>query len=110
VGREVGTSCGEVASISVSQVKAKELDSPLAWGAGVVVGAVPVVGAGASKGIGGGREEAKESRGTSGKGNEGLGVGGEVAVGVGVKGWAMVMGRGAKEEAASKRAKPAKMF
>jgi hypothetical protein len=69
-------SCVEVASISAGQVKAKELDSPLAWGAGVVGGAVPAEGAGASKGVVGGREEAKESRRASGTGNEGPGVSG----------------------------------
>jgi hypothetical protein len=53
--------------------------------------AVPTAGAGAAKGIVSGRQETREGGGASGAGNEGLGVCGEVAAGVGVEGRAGVM-------------------
>jgi hypothetical protein len=40
-----------VAGIGTSNVKAKELDSPLAWGAGVVSGSVPPAGAATAESI-----------------------------------------------------------
>jgi hypothetical protein len=40
-----------VAGIGTSNAKAKELDSPLAWGAGVVGGPVPTAGAAAAEGV-----------------------------------------------------------
>jgi hypothetical protein len=51
-----------VASICTSDVKAKELDSPLAWGAGVVGGSVPTAGAAAAECVIGGREEAAQEQ------------------------------------------------
>jgi hypothetical protein len=52
------------------------LDSPLAWGAGVVGagvvgGYVPTAGAAAAEGVIGGREEADKSSGASSAGNQG---------------------------------------
>jgi hypothetical protein len=73
----------EVAGKGAGQIKAEELDSPLSRGAGVVIGAIPLAGAGATKGFFGGGEE---GGGASGAGDEGLGVGGMVALGVGVDG------------------------
>jgi hypothetical protein len=46
-----------VAGIGTSNIKAKELDSPLAWGAGVVGGSIPT----AAEGVIGGWEEADKS-------------------------------------------------
>jgi hypothetical protein len=40
---------GEVASIGTGQIKAKELDSPLSWGVGVVGGIAPTAGAGSGR-------------------------------------------------------------
>jgi hypothetical protein len=67
---------------AAGQIKAKELGSPLSRGAGVVDVTIPLVGAGAAKGFIGGREEAEEGGGASGAVDEGLGVGGVVALGV----------------------------
>jgi hypothetical protein len=53
--------------------------------------AIPTAGAGVAKVIISGRQETRESRGSSGTIDEGLGVRGEVAAGVGVEGWAGVM-------------------
>jgi hypothetical protein len=81
-----------VSSVGTCQVQTEKLDSPLSGGASVIGVAVPTAGAGAAKGISSSRQEAKESRGSSGMIDEGLGVRREVAAGVGVKGWAGVMG------------------
>ena len=77
----------EVAGVSAGNVEAKELDGPLVWGAGVVGGAVPTAGAtGVAEGSVCSGEEANKSGGAGGAGNQGLSVGGEVALGIGVKG------------------------
>jgi hypothetical protein len=95
----------------MGDVEAEELDSPLARGAGVVGGAVPTAGAtGVGESSIGGREEAKKGRGASGAGDQGLDIGRMVAMGVGVKGRARVLGSGGtKKEAVSQGAKAAKM-
>jgi hypothetical protein len=72
----------KVAGIGTSYVEAKELDSPLAWGAGVVGGSIPTAGAAAAEGVIGGREEADKSRGASSAGNQGFGVGRKVSMGI----------------------------
>ena len=55
-GRRKASATGvKVAGIGTSDVKAKELDSPLAWGAGVVGGSVPTAGAAATECVIGGR-------------------------------------------------------
>jgi hypothetical protein len=82
-----------VSSEGTCQVQTEKLDSPLAGGACVIGVAVPTAGAGAAKGFVSGRQETRESGGASGTGNEGLGVCGVVAAGVGVEGWAGVMCR-----------------
>jgi hypothetical protein len=56
-GRKASATGVKVAGIGTSNVKAKELDSPLAWVAGVVGGSVPTAGAAAAEGVIGGREE-----------------------------------------------------
>jgi hypothetical protein len=61
-------------------MKAKELGSPLSRGASVVGGAILLAGAGPAKDFVGGGEEAEEGGGASGTGEEGLGVGGVVAL------------------------------
>ena len=55
--------------------------------------AVPTAGAGAAKGFVSSRVETRESGGASGVVDEGLGVRGKVAAGVGVEGWAGVVCR-----------------
>jgi hypothetical protein len=74
----------EMSGKGPGQIKVEELGSPLPRGAGVVGCAIPLVGvgAGAAKGFVGGGEEAEEGGGASGTGDEGLGVGGVVALGV----------------------------
>jgi hypothetical protein len=74
-----------VASICTSDVKAKELDSPLVWGAGVVGGSVPTAGAAAAECVIGGREESDKSSRARSAGNQGFGIGRKVAVGISVK-------------------------
>ena len=58
-----------MAGISTSKVKAKELDSPLAGGAGVVGGAIPTARAAAAEGVIGSWEEANKSSRASSAGN-----------------------------------------
>jgi hypothetical protein len=82
----------KVASICMSHVKAKELDSPLAWGAGVVGGSVPTAGAAVAKGVIGSWEESDKSSRASSAGNQGFGVGRKVAVGISVKRGAFFVG------------------
>jgi hypothetical protein len=62
-GREVSATSVKVASICTSDVKAKESDSPLAWGEGVMVGGSvpPTAGAAVAECIIGGREESDKS-------------------------------------------------
>jgi hypothetical protein len=74
-GRKAIATCVKVAGIGTSNIKAKELDSPLAWGAGVVGGSVTTAGAAAAEGVIGGREEADKSSRASSAGNQGFGVG-----------------------------------
>jgi hypothetical protein len=71
-GRKASATGVKVAGIGTSNIKAKELDSPLAWGAGVVGGSVPTAGAAAAEGVIGGREEADKSSRASSAGNQGL--------------------------------------
>jgi hypothetical protein len=59
-----------VAGICTSDVKAEELDSPLAWGAGVVGGSVPTAGAAAAECVIGGREESDKSSRASSTGKQ----------------------------------------
>jgi hypothetical protein len=105
VGKEAGAGGVEVASIGTGQVKAEKLNRALSWSAGVVGGAHTSGGR-----RWGGRRRQRQVRGqaeqgASGTDNKGLSVCGVVAVGVGVKGWAGVVCRGAEEETVGKRAK-----
>jgi hypothetical protein len=104
-GGGAGTGSVEVLGVGAGQIKAEELGSPLSRGAGVVGGAIPLAGPGAAKGFVGGRQETNESRGGSGMGNEGVGVGEVVAAGVGVEVWTRVMWWGTEEEVVRERAK-----
>ena len=74
-----------MAGICTSNIKAKELGSPLAWGTGVVGGSVLTAGAAAAERVIGGREESDKSGRASSAGNQGFGVGRKVAVGISVK-------------------------
>ena len=91
MGQEAGAGGVKVASVGTGEVQAEELDSPLSGSASVIGVAVPTAGAGGAKGVVSGREETGKSGGASGAGDEGLGVCGEVAAGIGVKGRAGVM-------------------
>jgi hypothetical protein len=95
-----------VAGIGTSNNKAKELDSPLAWGAGVVGGSVPTARAAAAEGVIGGWEEADKSSRASSAGNQGFGVGRKVAMGKVSRGG----GQGAVKETVSKGADTAEMI
>ena len=109
-GRRKASATGvEVAGISTSNVKAKELDSPLAGGAGVVGGAIPTARAAAAEGVIGSWEEAEKSSRASGAGNQGFGVGRKVAMGIGVERGARIIRVGAVKEAVSKGADTAEM-
>jgi hypothetical protein len=55
MGKEAGAGGVEVANLGTGQVKAKELNSPLSRGAGVVGGAIPMTGAGVAEDIYGSR-------------------------------------------------------
>jgi hypothetical protein len=77
----------------MGQIQAEKLDSTLARGACVIGVAIPTVGAGAAKGFVSGRQETRESGGSSGVVDEGLGDCGESTPGVGVKGRAGVVCR-----------------
>jgi hypothetical protein len=79
--REAITTSVKVAGICTSDVKAKELDGPLAGGAGALGGAEA---AAAERVIGGGKESDKSSRANT-AGNQGFGVGRKVAVGISAK-------------------------
>jgi hypothetical protein len=59
--REASATSIKVAGICTSNIKAEELDSPLAWGAGVVGGAIPTAGAAAAECVIGSREESDKS-------------------------------------------------
>jgi hypothetical protein len=99
-----------VASICTSDFKAKELDSPLAWGAGVVGGSVPTAGEAAAEYVIGGREESDKSSRARSAGNQGFGVGRKVAVGISVKRGAGIVRVGAvNQETVGKGADTAKM-
>jgi hypothetical protein len=83
--REAIATVVKVAGISTSNIKAEELDSPLAGHAGVVVGVtVPrTAGATAAESIISSRKESdKSSRASTGAGNQRFGVGRMVAVGI----------------------------
>jgi hypothetical protein len=81
-GREAIATSVKVAGIWTSDVKAEELDSPLAWGAGVVVGgSVPMAGAAAAECVIGDKSSSKASS----AGNRGFGVGRKVTVRISVK-------------------------
>ena len=77
----------------------------------MVGGSVPTAGAiGVGESSIGGREEAKEGRGASGTGDQGLDIGRMVAVGVGVEGRTGVVGSwGAKKEAVGQGTETAEM-
>jgi hypothetical protein len=81
-GRKASATGVKVAGIvGTSNIKAKGLDSPLAWGAGVVGGSIPTARAAAAEGvIGGCWEEADKSSRASSAGNQGFGVGRKVAM------------------------------
>jgi hypothetical protein len=84
-----------VAGIDTSNIKAKELDSPLAWGADVVGESIPTARAAAAEGVIGGWEEADKSSRASSAGNQGFGVGRKVAMGISVKRGARIIRVGA---------------
>jgi hypothetical protein len=99
----------KMAGICTSDVKAEELDGPLAGGAGVVGGSVPTAGAAAAECvIGGGKESDKSSRASS-AGYQGFGVGRKMAVGISVKRGAGIVRVGAVKETVGKGADTAKM-
>jgi hypothetical protein len=109
-GQEAGATGVKVASIGAGQVEAKELDSPLARGAGVIsAGSVPATGTAVVKGFIIGRGEADKGRGTIGTGNQDLDVGRIVTVCASVKWVARVGGRGANEEVVGQRTEAPKM-
>jgi len=68
-GRKASATGVKVAGIGTSNIKAKELDSPLAGGAGVVGGAIPTARAAAAEGVIGSWEEADKSSRASSAGN-----------------------------------------
>jgi hypothetical protein len=75
-----------VAGIGAGQVEAKELDSPLARGAGEISGSIPVTGTAAAEGFVSGREKAEKGGGASCMGNEGPDIVRMVTMGVSVMG------------------------
>jgi hypothetical protein len=105
-GREASATSIKVAGICTSSIKAEELDSPLAWGAGVVGGAVPTAGAAVAECVIGSREESDKSGRASSAGNQGFGVGRKVAVGISVKRGARIVRVGAVKESVRKGPTP----
>jgi hypothetical protein len=81
-GRKASATGVKVAGIGTIFIKAKELDSPLAWGAGVVGGSIPTARAAAAEGVIGGWEEADKSSRASSAVNQGFGVGRKMAMGI----------------------------
>ena len=108
-GRKASATGVKVAGIGTSNIKAKELDSPLAGGAGVVGGSIPTARAAAAEGVIGSWEEADKSSRASSAGNQGFGVGRKVAMGISVKRGARIIRVGAVKEAVSKGANTAEM-
>ena len=108
-GRKASATGVKVAGIGTSNIKAKELDSPLAGGAGVVGGAIPTARAAAAEGVIGSGEEADKSSRASSAGNQSFGVGRKVAMGISVKRGARIIRVGAVKEAVRKGANTAEM-
>jgi hypothetical protein len=71
-GRKASATGVKVAGLGTSNIKAKEFDSPLAWGAGVVGGSIPTARAAAAEGVIGAWEEADKSSRASSAGNQGF--------------------------------------
>jgi hypothetical protein len=68
-----------MAGVCTGEIKAKELDSPLARGASMIRGTIPATGAATAESLVGSRKEAEE-------GYQSLDIGGMITVGVGVEG------------------------